>query len=147
MTEKADMSGETESSQPQEPGETGERDGKGRFVAGNTIGRTGGRPKGVDLLSLVMRERAGTIEQKLLQAIDGIAERAAKGCPQSAKLLFDRICEMQALDVNVNDGKNLVTMPEDERAARVMALISLAQERMAAGIKPGQEPGGTGNTG
>ena len=134
---------------PEEP--RAERDAAGRFLPGNRTSQLGaekgGRPRGVDLLSLVRRERADTLEAKLLAAFDGLCARAAKGDPQAAKLLFDRICEMQALDVNVSDGRNLVTMPEDERAARVLALLNLAKERFEAAEAAKQEPGGTGNTG
>lgn len=112
----------------------------GRFVAGH---RLGGRPRGPDFRAVIAEARGDdAIEQDLLAIYDALLSRAVKGDTQAARLLLDRICDVQPLDVTVTS--NLPPgerMTPAERGARIRELLDLAKARMDAADAAADENG------
>lgn len=101
----------------------------GRFVKGNP---GGGRPRSIDLRSLVARERGDTIEEKLLAVIDKLCEQGANGDVAAAKLLIERLCGpvKQEVDVSLDDSRlDDATVVRRLHGMLAMAAARVQQER------------------
>ena len=70
-----------------------ERDENGRFLAGNTTSKRGGRPPGVDLRAVAeeqCREQGTTLGEALAKVVVAMLEKAQDGDTAAAKLMFDQ---------------------------------------------------------
>ncbi len=113
---------------PSNPG--ADRDARGLFLPGNSIAKTGGRPKAIDFRALVQRERGKTLDQKILAVFDSLAEQAAKGDVGAAKLLLERLCGKDADEVRLVD--DTPQMGDAEFARRVVSMLAVANARRVA---------------
>lgn len=121
------------------PEETGDdRDKKtGRFVAGNRIGELGGRPRGYDFRRLVLersRKEDVSIEDALWLVFRSLLKEVGKGNVQAAKLLLDKLCDADAVEVNVNH----TALSPEERQKRISELLDTAARRRAGENHGGQ---------
>jgi hypothetical protein len=108
-----------------------ERTATGRFLPGNTTARLGGRPKAIDFRALVHEARGDTVRDKLIAVFDMLAEKAAAGDVNAAKLLLERICGKDADEIKLTDERQ--EMPEEEFAKRVVSLLAILQARRQSG--------------
>src|SRR5688572_14894812 len=77
--------------------ENGDKDPKtGQFRPGNRGGP--GRPRGIDIKTLVT-SRVTNLDEILLRVLERLAEMAIAGDVQAAKLLFDRVCMKEGVQV------------------------------------------------
>ena len=63
---------------------------------------------------------------------DALLDRAKAGDVQAARLLLDALVERDPTRVEVIEHENPAAMPEDERIARVMQFVRIAEGRRAA---------------
>ena len=71
-----------------------ERDEAGRFLRGNTISKTGGRPRGIDIKALAeeMAEQEGyDLRQAMWRVLKTLINSAEAGDVAAAKIVFERL--------------------------------------------------------
>jgi hypothetical protein len=125
------MSDDTNAGQP-EPGKAAaDRDAGGRFAPGNNANPKG-RPRRPDIYALVQAhhvEAGGTtLDEKLVQVVLKLIERAMQGNEIAAKLILDRLTDSDPVKLEVSG------MDPAARVAQIKALLQSAAMR--------QEPGG-----
>ena len=92
-------------------------------------GNPKGRPKGLDFRALVEREcekQLGvTVDEAMMRVFAALMQRATSGDVPAAKLLLDKLCIVDPLELNLNDKK----LTDTERAARIRAILALGEAR------------------
>ena len=130
--------------QPDNLGETGDRDRLGRFVNGHP--GLGGRPRALDLRAIAETKAAENdvdLPTALWEVVEGLLDRAKGGDPQAAKVLFDRLVgpvESRHLvagmfDVNATIKPGTVVATEMKEAIRSMLGNPAIQSIMMAEMK------------
>lgn len=97
----------------------------GRFLPGCS-GNPAGRPPGIDLKQLALREMGeDELGVGMVRVLRKLMQMAVDlGDVQAAKLLFDRLCDKDAQQLNAN-----VTLTDTERIERLKAIMASADAR------------------
>lgn len=114
-----------------------DRDERGLFLPGNSIAKLGGRPRGIDFRKLVQEFRKAALDGDLQQVYESMLDRAKAGDVQAAKLLLDRLCDIDPQEVNVNHSGAIdgtAAEPTGEaRAEWLRRFSAMAREELDAG--------------
>lgn len=100
----------------------------GRFAKGNPGGP--GRPRGIDFRAAVAAKAEAegiSVEDAIWQVFQSLLAQAHRGDVQAAKLLLDRLCGKDTVEVKVEP--QAPPMTDIERAARVNAILASAVRR------------------
>lgn len=109
---------------PEKTGETGGRDPEtGRFLPGNSA-NPNGRPRGVDLRKLAQekaREDGVELGDALWSVTRAMLKRAVNGDVQAAKLLFDKLCDNDAIKIE-HSGDMMPRLTPQEVAKEILRI-------------------------
>lgn len=112
------------------------RDELGRLLPGHTA-NPNGRPRGIDFRKLVQEFRKAALDGDLQQVYQSMLQRAKDGDVQAAKLLLDRLCDIDPQEVNVNHSGAIdgtAAEPTGEaRAEWLRRFSAMAREELDAG--------------
>lgn len=114
------------------------RDADGRFVRGTSGGPGFNRAKRANLVEIATKralELGSTLNERLAIVIDALFVQASLGDVAAAKLLFDKLGEVEAQNINLS-----VDLPLEERARRVSELLRTAKDRRIMQQLLGTEP-------
>lgn len=87
---------------PSQIARNGDHDPKtGHFVPGWRGGP--GRPKGIDFRALITEQRGASLADDLVRLFDRLLVLAISGDVQAAKLLLDRVCQKDAVQIEAGE--------------------------------------------
>lgn len=112
------------------------RDAAGRWLPG-VSGNPGGKEPGIHFRTMV-RERVKKLGRTPTEAMedvfDALFERATKGDVAACKILIERMCEDEAIQVDVRTSGH--SMTDEQLVAAVQAAFEAAKRRKESGTKP-----------
>lgn len=114
------------------------RNADGRFQRGTAPGPGFTKAKRANLVEIATKralEFGSTLNERLAIVIDALFVQASLGDVAAAKLLFDKLGEVEAQNINLS-----VDLPLEERARRVSELLRTAKDRRIMQQLLGTEP-------
>ena len=100
----------------------------GRFTQGNPGGP--GRPRGLDFRAVVAEKAEGegiAVEDAIWDIFQSLLAQARQGDVQAAKLLIERLCGKETIEVEI--GEQMPPMSDVELAAQISAILAAAARR------------------
>lgn len=114
------------------------RDAAGKWLPGERGGPGFTKAKRANLVEIATKralEFGTTLNERLAIVIDALFVQASLGDVAAAKLLFDKLAEVEAQNINLS-----VDLPLEERARRVSELLRTAKDRRIMQQLLGTEP-------
>lgn len=105
-----------------------EKDEKGRFIVGNTIGQAG-KPKGSRHMATLLREaitkvaddKGTTIDKQIIKAL---YDKAKKGDLKATEIILDRVDGKPLQEIDITSGGETIGISAEQRA-KLDSLLAL----------------------